>query len=183
MLVNTKLNKKILPGLKVGFFLLDLNKINKSLNELAWVKTSVLKRVWPDVLVVKVNERRPIAKFNEKALVDDSGKVFFPKNLVQFNLPQIIGKQGTEKQLLHEFKNMSSILNNVSLSLNVLKNEPSKLTLIMKDGLEVVMSNKEAVKRLKRFVGIYPKLAEHKSKPLQRIDLRYRHGLAVKWKD
>jgi cell division protein FtsQ len=178
-----KIEQKVLPELKHGFFLINKSKTAHSLEKLSWVDKATVKRVWPDVLIIKINERRPIAKFNKQGLVDDHGEVFFPKNLVQFDLPQLIGEQGSEKELLHQFKKMSSILSNVSLSLNVLKNEPQKLTLIMKDGLEVVMSKKQSVSQLKRFVTIYPKLAEHRAKPLLHLDLRYRHGLAVRWKD
>jgi cell division protein FtsQ len=169
---------------KHGLLRLDAKAMKQSLTQLPWVAYVNVERIWPGTLYVKIDERQPIVLFNETGLIDASGVLFQASQRSVPDLPKIIAKdkEGFEKELLQEFKKVSSILINVSLSLKQMEKESSTLTLTMKDGFTIVLSSKEAVSQLTRFIGVYPELKRQKTAPLLQADLRYQHGLAVKWK-
>lgn len=176
-----KIQQTLEPFSKQGFLSLDGSQLQHDLSQLPWVSIASIEKKWPDTIVVQIQERSPIARFNETGLIDDRGEIFYPPKLTQFDLPQLIGDEQSSKQLLQEFKKMSKMLAKVSLSLDMIKNETSSLRLTLKNGLDVIVSKKQADTQLARFITIYPELANHQQRLLLKVDLRYKHGLAAKW--
>jgi cell division protein FtsQ len=176
------IQSRLQPYITQSFLFIDKKAMEHALQTLPWVKFVRVSKKWPDTVVVDIKERIPIARFNESGLIDDTGSVYYPKKLTQFKLPQLIGIDGSAKDLLQDFKKMSKMLGNVSLTLDMLKKETTYTTLSMKDGFDVILSNNNSIQQLERFIRIYPELANHKSRSLQRVDLRYKHGLAAQWR-
>lgn len=60
-----------------SIFSLDLNQmLAKLLLTLTWIKDAKIERVYPNLLIVKINERKPIAYFQQKSelfLIDSDG--------------------------------------------------------------------------------------------------------------
>jgi cell division protein FtsQ len=48
-------------------------------------------------------------------------------------------------------------------------------------GLKIQLGQDRVLTRLQRFVKVYPKLFKSDKKTAKSVDLRYPHGLAVKW--
>tara|TARA_B110000879_G_C11112261_1_gene487958 strand:- start:447 stop:1154 length:708 start_codon:yes stop_codon:yes gene_type:complete len=176
------IEEHLTPYMHKGLLHVDKKAITQKLTALPWVKHVSVKRIFPDTLSINLIERRPIARFNDDALLDEFGKRFPIGQVAQPMLPQLKGNAGSEKELLQDFKKVSRLLSNASLSLTVLEKKSSTLLLTMRDGLKLVVSNHDANKQLTRFIQLYPELTQKKSTPLLQVDLRYKHGLAVKWK-
>ena len=176
------IQEHLTPYMHKGLLHINQKAINQKLTALPWVKHVSVKRIFPDTLSINLSERRPIARFNDDALLDGSGKRFPITQVAQPMLPQLKGNAGSEKELLQDFKKVSRLLSNASLSLTVLEKKSSTLFLTMSDDLTIVVSNHNASKKLTRFIQLYPELTQKKSTPLLQVDLRYKHGLAVKWK-
>lgn len=175
------IEQQLTPFIKKGLLHINKSAIAKNLSSLPWVKQVNVKRVYPDTLFINLIERQPVAIFNDNDFLDDNG-VSSPINQdVHPPLPKLKGNAGSEKELLQELKKVSKLLKAATLMVDVLEKRSSTLILTLSDGLKIVVDEKGAKDRLTRFVKIYPQLLQKKAQPLAQVDLRYKHGLAVKW--
>ena len=164
-----------------GLVSVDTALITKALNALPWVRQATVKKMWPGTLFIKIKERKAIAQFNDTFLIDELGESFSSETDSTINLVKLHGSQGSEKELLQEYKKLSRLLNNVALVIESLEITPSTLTIVMNDGLKLLMTKKETEEQMARFIHVYPELKQKKTTHLLRVDMRYKHGLAVKW--
>ncbi len=176
------IEQQLTPFMKKGLLHINKEAIQKKLTALPWVKLVSVKRVFPDTLFINIHERSPVAIFNENILIDDNGKGFPIDHNVQSILPKLKGNAGSEKELLQEFKKVSKLLKATSLTIDMLETKASMLILTMTNDIKVIMNKKDAHEKIARFAQVYPELMQKKAKPLDQVDLRYKHGLAVKWK-
>lgn len=79
-------------------YLLPLAARRKALLNVSWVHEASIVRVWPDRLVVAVNERKPVAfvklpaaGITRWALIDDEGVILDPPARAPFRLPVLSG--------------------------------------------------------------------------------------------
>jgi cell division protein FtsQ len=77
------LRAHVAPHLKGSFFSLDLHQVQAAFESVPWVRRAVVRRVWPDGLVVRLEEHRPAALWQgggtatgSERLVNDLGEVF-----------------------------------------------------------------------------------------------------------
>lgn len=74
------LNEQVLPQLKGGYFDMDLRAARAAFEDLPWVRHAVVRRVWPQRLVVTIEEHVPVAYWERPAgdphLVNSHGEVF-----------------------------------------------------------------------------------------------------------
>lgn len=175
--------KVVTPYLKEGFWGISLSHISNTLRDNPWIKQARLKRVWPETILVAIKEREPLLRFGDGSVVDDHGELFSPpKGSLPANLPMIKSEAGLKKELLQEFEKISKILARAHISLTELDKNRSSMKLNTGKGMLLVTSNKSFVMELERFVDVYPTIAEEKKARMVRVDLRYRHGMAVQWK-
>ncbi len=64
------------PRLGKGFFALDLDAVQKAVAALPWVESVEARKRWPDTLQLRVYERQPFARWNDKQLISRQGLVF-----------------------------------------------------------------------------------------------------------
>lgn len=173
----------VTPYLNQGFWGINLAHIGKELRDSGWIKTARLERVWPDTLLVKITEHEPELRLSENTLVDKDGTIFTasPKS-IPMSIPMLHSEAGLTKELLQQFKKISNILARADLKVVLFDEGRTTLTLNTSKGMQLVASQKGFVSELKRFVDVYPTIAKEKKSQIARIDLRYRHGMAVQWK-
>ena len=89
-----------------SLFALDLDALRKSVELLPWVRAAMVRRVWPDRLMIQVTERVPIAFVridDSTQLVDEDGVLLDSKSegLPNFDFPVLMGfESGFETELL-----------------------------------------------------------------------------------
>ncbi len=97
---------------------LNVNEIKDRLEKLTWIKSVKVKRQLPDILHIVINERKPIAIWqNNKQFypIDNQGTVIEAKIDGLTHLPIIVGKNAPEKtfELLAVLKSEPSIAERV----------------------------------------------------------------------
>lgn len=178
---HTAIAQTVKPFLHTSILQASTAAMEQRLQSLPWVGKATVSRKWPDTLVIHLQERQAIARFNEKGLLDNHGVLFYPSEMGAGELPLLIGDEHTENQLLQHLQKMSKMLANVSLSIAKVQQEATKLTVTLTSGTVLVLSQREANAQLRRFIDIYPSLTKQKHQRLAYVDLRYRYGIAVKW--
>jgi cell division protein FtsQ len=174
--------------LKGGFFFSNLNSLKDRLSELPWVASAQVKRQWPDTLTIKIDEEKPLARWDEKGIITTSGKLLFPRKIQHkmenlSKLPVFYGAEDQASNILDMYLLFLEALNPVGLTVQELKMMPDRSWRAMLDNdIEIILGQFQLEERLERFVLAYRrKLVDERDK-IATIDLRYTNGLAVSWK-
>lgn len=181
-----------------NFFQVDVNKIQNQISALPWVYSAAVRKQWPNEVKIYVVDQTPVALWNGDFLLNQFGKAFQAdtRELKQA-LPQFFGPEGSEILALENFINLNDLLEYRNLSIDELVlSERFSWQLTLNDGVILNLGREERVKRVQRFMDVYPFIKTHlkqqskqknnKKKQLKQavdyIDLRYDTGVAVGWK-
>jgi cell division protein FtsQ len=150
-------------------------------DDLPWVRTATLYRVWPDRLVLKVEEYRPIARWGTDGLVTADGEVFRPKGeTFPTTLPRLSADDAHASLVAANYQKWRDQFVKRGLELTALDLDArGAWTLRLGDGLELDLGATRLDERLDRFIRTWPQIAAA-GRP-SRIDLRYANGIAVRW--
>jgi cell division protein FtsQ len=178
-----------------GFFTVDLNRVREIVSQQPWIESVSLRRKWPDALEVFVEERKPIAYWNEDGYISENGHVFKPEVIDKtLNLPDLDGPDGQHNNVW-KFMNVlykeMSMLNYTVTSLELDERRAWQLKIEKsvgagdeqtRSGINVRLGRFDTEKRLRRFVRVLPELASKKEfadDKINVIDMRYPNGFAV----
>jgi cell division protein FtsQ len=168
-----------------NFFSLPLERIYQRVTGLSWVADASLRRHWPDRLVLRVEERVPVAVWNDKTLVSSSGNPFgaMEKYSVE-GLPRLSGPGKRLEDVMAYYHSMSKMLRQVSLGIRAMRVD-ARLTawLELEGGMTLVVDREQYASKLRRFVRLYRGVLSTDSRGVARVDLRYADGIAVDWRD
>jgi cell division protein FtsQ len=182
------LNRVVLDNLDGGFFSLDVVGLKQHLEQQTWIDSVAIRRVWPDVLQVTVSEQQPIAVWNHKVMVNKQGELFgrgsnaFPPNLVTMQ-----GPPGMYKALIKHYQTLVGMMATTGLSITDLTVDNRRaMQLTLNNGVHLklgrIRRDRDVATEMKRFVQAYQITLAAKMDNIQRVDLRYTNGLAVRWK-
>ena len=166
------------PG---SFFELDVDKVHKDLESLAWIYRASVRKRWPNSLHVYVVEQQAEARWNGDQLLNRFGESF-QAQLDDEALPDLFGPGGSEQTALQGYKTMQSLLNSAGLDIReMFLSERFAWNVRLTNGVVLNLGRSQFVDRLQRFVDVYPLLIKQ-PKPIDYVDLRYDTGFAVGWK-
>jgi len=172
-----------LPVTKGGFFNVSLSQIRDTLADLAWVEDVSVRREWPDKLLVRVIEKKPVVLWGKKGIVSNKGDLFKPEKMPELKLPHLIGPQGQHKNMLQTLARMQAWLLETDLRIvNVELNPRRSWTLTLQSGMELRLGRKQIQERLNRFVSVYEGTLKIDKRDINYIDMRYTNGFSVAWK-
>ena len=181
------------PLLAGNFFSVDLQHGRAAFETVPWVRRAVVRRVWPDVLAVRLEEHRAAALWEggdgergDYRLVNSYGEVFEANvgDVEDDNLPVLAGPEGTATQMLALHRRLQGAL--ARLELGVVRVELSgrgswRVELDSGAALELGRgSEEELMARSERFVRTYTQVAAKWQQPLLYADLRHADGYAVR---
>lgn len=181
-----------------NFFQVDVNEIQSQVSALPWVYSVAVRKQWPNEVKIYIVDQTPVALWNGDFILNQFGKAFQADNrkLTQA-LPQFFGPEGTELLALENFTNLNDLLEYRNLAIDELVlSERFSWQLTLNDGVMLNLGREERVKRVQRFMDVYPLIKTHLEDQLKKqnnhkkqlkqavdyIDLRYDTGLAVGWK-
>ena len=167
-----------------GFFGLDVERIQRQVQQLAWVDQVWVRRVWPDGLEVRVKEQVPLAHWGASRLVNARGEVFDADGREPAGLPRLQGPDERVAAVAALYLAVERRLRELNLQVSALSlDERAAMRVGLAGGVELVIGRKERERRLARFIQVYPKLLASRAGEIARIDLRYGNGFAVQWKN
>lgn len=174
-----------LSGLLAGqnFFSVPLAELHRRVSDLSWVADAQVRRHWPDKLVMHVQERVPVAVWNDAVLVSSSGEAFY--GLARYDvegLPRLSGPPARLDDVMAYYHSMGRVLGGAGLSVRSLDVD-SRLTarLVLDSGITLVVDREQYANKLRRFVRLHETLLADDERRPERVDLRYADGMAVTW--
>lgn len=179
-----EIRSAVRPLLGRGFFALDLDGVRKAVAALPWVESVEASKRWPNTLLLRVYERQPFARWNDRQLISRQGRIFsVPAAQLDPALPSLSGPDARVAdvvsfyaQVLQAFAGTPIHVNSVALT------ERGSWSLGTQDGALIMLGDSEqAAARLQRFLTVYPQIVAGHATALAYADLRYTNGFAVRW--
>lgn len=170
-----------LPGvvrqLRGGFLTLDLEEARQRLEQLPWVSHATVRRLWPNRLVVELEEHVPAAAWNGQQTLDTRGRLFEVKPWA--SLPRIYAPEGMQLEVARRLGDFQRLLTPAGLDLAAVQVSPRlSWRLVLRNGLSLELGRERMVERVQRFVTFYPG-ALYRVGPFTQVDMRYPNGFAV----
>ncbi|MDN5782663.1 MAG: cell division protein FtsQ/DivIB, partial [Luteimonas sp.] len=180
-----KLRAAVLPYASKGFFAIRLEDAQVAVAKLPWVEHAEVRKRWPDVVEVRIVEHRPFARWGKDLLLSEDGDLFplsgaqVPASLPRFDVDAPAARTADVVALYNEANQMFAPegvrVREVSLD------RRGSWSLLLSNGIRVVVGSQEARLRLARFARLLPKLLAQNPQRLARADLRYTNGFALTW--
>ena len=178
-----------------GYFTVDLKQVRKILLQEPWVREVALRRQWPDGINVFIEEKKPVAYWNDEGYISGTGDVFQPATVNRtLNLPVLNGPEGQHKnvwkfmnELYREMASLEYEIRRLRLDerrawqLDIASNANTE-NVNLKNNISVRLGRFDTEKRMQRFIRILPALASEmndQGKKISAIDMRYPNGFAV----
>jgi cell division protein FtsQ len=185
---------QVISQLSGNFFSIRLDHARKAFEDLPWVRSASVRRVWPNGLSITIEEQQPIGIWNTNdgpKLLNAYGELFtvnlaeadLDKGLVEFSGPSNSNKEAVElyQQLSQWFKPLDAKV--ISLSLSSRYSWTTRLDngMAFELGRDLDQKDRSQIKnRLELFFKVWPEVKEKLPNKVDFIDLRYANGFAVR---
>ncbi len=171
--------------MSASFFTIDLAGMRQELEQMPWIAHAEVRRVWPDQVVIRLDEQLPIARWGDEALLNNQGQAFAPREVANYeHLPRLSGPQRAQQQVMQQYQILSQMLRPLGFTIASLDmSSRGAWTLGTAQGVEIMLGRDHAVEQIRRLVTIYDKALKEQITKIARIDMRYPNGLAVAWRD
>lgn len=183
------LSTAVQPYVGQNLFSVDIREIQSELERVAWVKSAMISRTWPDTITVHVEEQEAIATWGHNAYLNKDGVIFKPDTVVRSNrMPMLVGPsdagQALRLDMLKETALVSKVLAEHELTADqITLNERGSWQLGIADGPLVELGTEPNGHRLARAIKVYQSVEGDARAMIDRIDARYTNGVAVRWKE
>jgi cell division protein FtsQ len=183
-LSKDEVKASLTPLVETSFFSANMQEIHQTMAALPWVASVTVKRVWPDAIDIKVQERKPYVRWEQQSLLSEQGDLFTPRQVQQFKyLPMLTGPEQQEKKVLEIMKGIRTELADQSLTLAEFKvNDRWAWKIKLTTGMEIELGRNEQLKKLHRFLKTLTVLGQERVNSIATVDLRYPNGFAIAWK-
>jgi cell division protein FtsQ len=196
-----KVSEKALHG---GFFNLDVELFRTELlAELAWVKSVTVRKIWPDKLLVSIDEHEPVVRWlsitkrtpsgrqhqQEKYfdLLSREGIIFSPhftdEQQLEFSkMALLTGPYNNAKKILKVCYQINKMVRQLDVTIAKCgMNERRAWSVVLGNGIELKLGKDKIMQQLERFTRIFSGQLKHYVGSIDYADLRYSNGFSIKW--
>ena len=169
-------------GTLKGFWGQGVEPIQAQIEALPWVKSSIVRKIWPNRLSIWITEYQPVAFWNQNQFVTEDGVVFqLPiERLKENTLPYLGGPDYQSLKVLEAWNQIYADLkskNLIAKGMNI--DERGAWQVTLDNDIVLKLGRGEWKSKLERFVTIYPQVDVPENKKIDYVDLRYAAGAAV----
>ncbi|HEY1137798.1 MAG TPA: cell division protein FtsQ/DivIB [Xanthomonadaceae bacterium] len=180
-----RLRATVMPHARRGFFAVRLEDAQAAVAKLPWVESAEVRKQWPDVLIVRVEEHRPFAWWGDDQLLSERGRLFpSAKVAVPKGLPRFDGPVSRSSDLVALYNEARALFAPVGIDVQALRIDArGSWSMTLSNGAELLLGRDDARLRLARFARLLPQLQAQDPRTLARADLRYTNGFALTWRE
>ncbi len=172
------------PQLQQGFLQLSLQALKLQLQKMPWVDSVAVGRRWPDQLVINVSEHRAIARWGDQAILNQRGEVVtIGSHESVMSLPLLSGDLSQSELILQRYQDLSKLLRKRHLEIAELHRDASRAwRLRLLPDMQIEIGRGQVMEKMQRFVQVYDRVLASKQTQIEGVDIRYKNGLAVRWR-
>lgn len=177
--------RAISAHIRGGLVYVNVDAVRRAVLALPWVRAVTVRRVWPDALSVSVQEQQPFAAWAGGGLVNTAGKRFAaPAGTGPEGLPVFAGPSGEAAVMSAGYRRFSGILASAGLLIRrLVLDERHAWRIRLVSGVILEVGREDVEHRLQRFARVYRTTLAKEQTAIERVDLRYANGFAVKFTD
>ena len=172
------------PLVNTDFVSADLQLIHDAALSLPWVVQARVKRIWPDVINIKITEQQAVFRWGSDGLLNLQGELFNPQDIGEFSsLALIKGPQEHELRLFNVMQELMAELAEQSLQIKEFNvNERRSWKIVLETGMQLQLGRREPAKNFRRFVKTLDVLGQERLEVIENVDMRYPDGYSITWK-
>lgn len=178
-----EIEKALRPFVGEGFFSLNIQNVSNSLSEKPWAESVSIRRLWPDRVMIRIVEKKPLARWDDDHLLSDRAEIFAANSKEFKYLPKVHGSNIEPKQVLQQYYDLSKqfrLLDETISQINI--DNRGALDIDLANGLKIKVGRENVDSKIKRLASIYAQQIRPRRKEIQQLDLRYSNGFAIAWK-
>ncbi len=172
-----------------NFFTMNLEDTRRAFENVPWVRSASVRRVWPNGLRVNLVEHEVLGYWGDSKLVSRFGDVFVV-NLAEAEaqrtekLPLLLGPVGSERLVVEQFYRLNRQLKTGGFQLGELRlSDRFAWTAVIDNGLKLELGidrpEHSSSSQVDLFLRSYPIVMAQMMKKLTVFDLRYPSGFAL----
>ncbi|PLZ01598.1 cell division protein FtsQ [Burkholderia sp. WAC0059] len=176
----------VVGRLRGNFFTVDLDAARQAFEQMPWVRSASVRRVWPNELAVSLDEYKPLGTWGSNQLVSVDGDLFtVNQGEVEGVLPAFDGPDGSAPEVVSRYHDFQKWFGVIGLA-------PVAVTLSARYAWTVKLSNGTQVElgrernsntladRSRRLTAAWAAVTQRWGKDIEYADLRYPNGFAVR---
>lgn len=177
-----------IPKIKGNFFTTNLDQVRLAFESVPWVRKASVQRVWPDKLLVALEEHEVLGTWGEDGrLISTAGDVF-TANLAEAEedteLVGLMGPEGSEREVVAQYRLFKDWFASINLEPEAVSySSRYAWTVVLNNGLRVELGKVQDQGGLKRrvdqLIKVYPQLVTRLQDKIISVDMRYPNGLAL----
>lgn len=193
---TTNLAELVLPRLKGTFLNMNLEDARQAFEGVPWVRRASIRRQWPNRLVVRLEEHRPLALWGTTEappttdavalkLVSEEAEVFIaPLAEKRTNYPTLFGPAGNEREVVRLYRDASAQLATLQLKPTLVVLSPRLAwSMQLSNGVTLELGRERESstvrERLARLTATWSQTVARLARRIDTVDLRYPNGYAV----
>lgn len=178
-------HRSIEPYLQESLLTIDLEALRADLIAMPWVASAAVTRVWPDQLVITLDEHLPVARWGDSALLNNAGRAFVPEHIDSFEgLPLLNGPERAKRRVMQTYQQFNRLLRPYGHRVAQLElRDRGSWFLTTREGIEILLGQGDVVEKMQRFLTIDKLMLSERRELIARVDLRYSNGMAVAWRE
>src|SRR5690606_38898396 len=165
------------------FLQLDLMRLKSALEADPWVEYAALGRRWPDILLVKIIEQKPIARWGEHGFMNQRGEIIHVDSTTALmELPRLDGDETDARKIMQQYQDLAQLLRSRGLEILALSSDKKRSWRVtLKGGVEIAIGRDQVMEKMRRFITVYDHHLKELWTDIKSIDVRYTNGIAVQW--
>lgn len=178
-----------------NFFSVDLIKIKKNVEALAWVQGADVRREWPNTLSIHITEHRPLMPFKAAGSSNESPQgnywltslgevVDLPSEFDLVNPITLTGNIRDSQLILKQTYHWKKLIESYGLRLVDVELSDSQAWVLglsdLENKFDLLLGRVDIEQRLSRFLFLFESQFKQSNQQLVRVDARYPNGLAIK---
>lgn len=173
------------PIVHSNYFAADLRQVRDQTLQLSWVDRVVVSRAWPNAIRIRIMPYHAVARWGAGRLLSDSGQVFTEVSNKDYrHLPLLHGPTAYSHMMMRRYHEINQLFESTDLRLKELY-LTDRMTWFMQfdSGLRVIVDQDQTMSKLQRLSYLSQHDLQHVWPRISGVDLRYRNGLALQWKN
>lgn len=169
---------------KENFINANLTEIKHRVESVPWVESVNISRVWPDGILLKVQEQKAIARWGNIGFINQYGDIVKTEQVEELTqLPVLYGSENMSQEITRTYMEVAELMSVNGINLHgLILDEKRSWTLRFNQDIELVLGRDDVIQKLRNFVYVYERKLKQQENNIEKIDLRYQSGLAVSWK-
>lgn len=167
------------------FLELDMAGLKAALETNPWIDKVIIARTWPDKLLVRIQEQKPIARWGREGFINLRGELVRVSDVSRLaHLPELDCEERYAAELMQKYQIVKNIVSANGLTPTRLSLDKTlALTIEFSPALTIRLGREKTLEKLQNIAKILRTDLSREVARMHQIDMRYDNGFAVSWND